>query len=344
MENQHEILALFNSLSIEAQSHLLDELMQEHELQTPILESAKAEVATERKPCPHCQSSNVYKRGIQNGMQMYNCKDCKRWYSQSTGTPLWHLHSKQKWVSYIRCMNENYSLRKSAKEAGVCLQTSFIWRHKILSSLKSLAPKTLSNTVECDELELAINNKGDRDLSRQARKRGSDFSRNESDEVSVVQVITAVERSANNEKGDKILVAVESKRLSEAQIASALDGKIDKATTLITDKHPSYKAFAKQRPQIIHKMVLAKDHVDKNDRNSHLQTVNNTHTQLRKFLAHFNGVGTKYLQNYLNWFAYQGKIQQAKKVIKQWIITALKDHNAYALFLKYQQNAVIIRT
>ena len=30
-------------------------------------------------------------------------------------------------------------------------------------------------------------------------------------------------------------------------------------------------------------------------------------------------VGTKYLQNYLNWYAYEGKIQENKAVIKQWV-------------------------
>jgi hypothetical protein len=106
---------------------------------------------------------------------MYSCKDCKKWYSQSTGTPLWDIKLKQKWSHYLRCMSEGYSLRKSAEEVGICLQTSFDWRHKILASLNSLVPEALSGVIECDELEIAINNKGDRHLTRKARKRSTDF-------------------------------------------------------------------------------------------------------------------------------------------------------------------------
>ena len=58
-----------------------------------------------------------------------------------------------------------------------------------------------------------------------------------------------------------------------------------------------------------YKALLAKDHVDKNDSTIHLQKVNNVHAQLRKFLSPFNGVSSKYLQNYLNWYAYIDKIR-----------------------------------
>jgi ribosomal protein L16 Arg81 hydroxylase len=79
-----------------------------------------------------------------------------------------------------------------------------------------------------------------------------------------------------------------------------LDGKLADNATLITNKYPSYKAFAKDNPKIKHKALLAKDHVDKNDKTIHLQKVNQVHSQLRIFLRPFNGVSSKYLQNYFN--------------------------------------------
>lgn len=341
MKSQSEIMELFTAMDLSEQELILNKLMQAHELHMPVIESAKQEalLLQDRKPCPHCQSKNIYKRGIQNGTKMYSCKDCKKWYSQTTGTPLWDIKLKAKWSNYLRCMSENYSLRKSALEVGICLQTSFDWRHKILASLTTLTPETLSGVVECDELELSINNKGDRDLIRTPRKRSSGFSRNEGQEVSVVQVVTAVER-----KGDKIFRVVETKRLSEANIKEALDGKLQKGTILITDKHPSYKAFGKTNTELTHKTVKAKEHVDKNDKGVHLQTVNQTHKQIRQFIGKFNGVGTKYLQNYLNWYAYQGKIKENKAVIKQWVLTGIMSPAAYQLFWLFKQNVVNIRT
>jgi len=342
MKTRHEIKELFAQLPIVAQTELLDELLQEHELQGKILKEAQEEVSGKRKkkPCPHCTSNNVYKRGKQKGVQMYQCEDCKRWYSETTGTPLYDIKLKSKWQSYLRCMEQGMPIKKIATEIGISIQTSFDWRHKILSSLNQFVPELLSSEVECDELELALNNKGSRNLDRKPRKRGNDFSRNiGKQEVTVVQVVTAVER-----KGEKYLKAVATKRLSKKDIAKVLDGRLADNTTLITDKHPSYKAFAKGNPVIKHKALLAKDHVDKNDTTIHLQKVNNVHAQVRKFLRPFNGVSSKYLQNYLNWYAYADKIRGSKTTLKQWFLTMLLTDQAYHLFELFKQNAVIIRT
>ena len=80
--------------------------------------------------------------------------------------------------------------------------------------------------------------------------------------------------------------------------------------------------------------------MSKQDKNIHLQHVNNTHSQLRKFLEPFDGVSSKYLQNYLNWFAYAHKLSDTKTTIKQWFFEILASPTAYHLFLKFKQNAV----
>ena len=344
MKSSEDIKALFSELPASVQSELLNDLLAEHELKGHVLNQAQQAISAKRnkKPCPHCKSIKVYKRGKQHGVQMYQCQTCKKWYSETTGTPLAYVKLKPKWQAYLRCMEQGMSIKGIAKELGISIQTSFDWRHKILSSLNEHIPKKLSNVIECDELELAINNKGDRNLNRAPRKRGNDFKRNEkqNDENStVIQVVTAVERN-----GDKYLKAVASKRLSKKNITQVLEDRLSKEATLITDKHPSYKAFAKDHPDIKHKTVVAKQHVNKQDKTIHLQKVNNTHAELRKFLRPFNGVSSKYLQNYLNWFAYADKINNSKTTLKQWLITILLSETGYQLFMMFKQNAVLIRT
>jgi len=300
MKSRHEIKRLFAQLPMTSQRELLNELLQEQELQGKILIEAQKELSGKRKkkPCPHCAGSNVYKRGKQQGVQMYQCNDCKRWYSETTGTPLYDIKLKSKWQSYLRCMEQGMPIKKIAKEIGISIQTSFDWRHK------------------------------------------NDFKRNMGkEELTVVQVVTAVER-----KGEKYLKVVASKRLSKKEIAKVLYGKLAGGTTLITDKHPSFKAFAKDNPDIKHKALLAKDHVDRNDKTIHLQKVNSVHAELRMFLRPFNGVSSKYLQNYLNWYAYADKIRESKTTLKQWFLTMLLTDQAYHLFELFKENAVIIRT
>ncbi len=340
MEKQKEIKSIFSQLTTEEQTKLLDDLLQEQELKGTIITEAEKAVSERRrkKPCPQCKSENVYKRGRQSGVQMYQCKDCKKWYSETSGTPLYDIKLKNKWQSYLRCMEKGMPIKKIAAELEISIQTSFNWRHKILSSLNDLIPEKLTSEVECDELELALNNKGSKTLDRAPRKRGNDFKRNDGEKVTVVQVLTAIER-----KGSKYLRAIESKRLSKAEIEKALDGKIAEEATLITDKHPSFRAFVKDN-QIKHKTILAKEHIGKTDKTIHLQNVNNLHSQLRTFLRPFNGVSSKYLQNYLNWFAYADKLRTGKTTIKQWMITIILSDQAYHLFELFKNNAVIIRT
>jgi len=180
MKTSQEIKALFNELPIGVQNNLLGELLIEQELQGKVLHEAQETVIQKRKnkPCPHCSSTKVYKRGKQRGVQMYRCNDCNKWYSETTGTPLYDIKLKHKWQSYLNCMEQGMPIKKIAKELGISIQTSFDWRHKVLSSLSEFTPSELSNEVECDELELALSLKGSRDIDRKPRKRGTDFKRN----------------------------------------------------------------------------------------------------------------------------------------------------------------------
>ena len=116
----------------------------------------------------------------------------------------------------------------------------------------------------------------------------------------------------------------------------ALDGKLAEGTTLITDKHYSYKSYAHDNKNIKHKRLLAKEHVDRKDKSIHLQ--------VRDFIKPFHGVSSKYLQNYLDWYAYRGQISNHKETIKNWFIALLLSSEAYSIFELFKNNAMLIRT
>ena len=120
MKTSQELKDLFAELPSDAQSRLLDELLVEHELKGKVLLDAQQDVSAirKKKPCPHCKSANVYRRGKQNGVQMYQCKECVKWYSETAGTPLYDIKLKSKWQSYIRCMEQGMPIKKIAKEIG----------------------------------------------------------------------------------------------------------------------------------------------------------------------------------------------------------------------------------
>jgi len=49
----------------------------------------------------------------------------------------------------------------------------------------------------------------------------------------------------------------------------------------------------------------------------HVQNVNNTDKRIRDFMRPMNGVATKYLQSYLNWFLVLEKIKNNTNRLKQ---------------------------
>lgn len=339
MIKTQDLLAQFKLLSATAQSEVLQSLRVEFEGKGKLLAVAQSEV-TLPKACPHCGTRHVHKRGKQSGVQMYKCAECSKWFSSTTGTPLWDIKKKDKWQSYLNCMQQGMSIKKTAKEIGVCIQTSFDWRHKILSVLNKEVPEKLNGRVECDELELPLSNKGDKHLTRKARKRSSDFIRNtKTKEVTTVQVVSAIDE--NNQTYFK---AIETKRITAKQLNKTLGKKLSKHVTLVTDKHPSYRPFVKLRPTIKHKTVKSNEYVNKEDKKINLQKVNNQHKQLRQFLGKFNGVSSKYLQNYLNWFAYGKKMKIFANQTKQWFYAILTTDIAYNLYQLIKINAVNIRT
>jgi transposase-like protein len=339
MIKSEELLAQFKLLPAYKQSEILQSLRVEFEGKGKLLEVAQGELTT-KKACPHCTSLLVHKRGKQSGVQMYKCKDCTKWFSSTTGTVLWDIKKKDKWQMYLSCMQRNIPIKKAAIEVGICIQTSFNWRHKILSILSVEVPVKLTGRVECDELEMPLSNKGERNLTRKPRRRSSDFKRNlETKEITTVQVVSAID-----ENNTTYFKAVETKRITAKQLKQTIGKKIDRSVTLITDKHSSYIPLAKSKPGLKHKTVKANEHVNKEDKKVNLQKINNQHKQLRQFLNKFNGVSSKYLQNYLNWFAYGKNLETLTNHTKQWICAILATDIAYNLYQLIKVNAVNIRT
>ncbi len=90
----------------------------------------------------------------------------------------------------------------------------------------------------------------------------------------------------------------------------ALKGKLGKVKVLCSDSHRSYIAFAKSS-SLTHKKFNASKGQRSVDKIYHVQNINNMDMRLRKFMDSVNGVATKYLQNYLNWFLVLEKIKNS---------------------------------
>lgn len=259
--------------------------------------------------CPHCKSGHITANGRLKGVQRYRCKDCGKNFSETTGKFWYNIQKRDKVSLYMHCLLSGMSIRKSAKECNISIQTSFDWRHKLLTSFNGVSPDGFKGIVESDDLFFPYSEKGKRDLERPARKRGQKASTAGASEEKVA-VIATCDRSGNKD----FQVATRG-RISKKDISNALNGKMEKANVLCSDAHRSYGAYVKST-HLEHKKFIASKGQRTVEKVYHVQNVNNMDKRLKDFMRPFNGVATKYLQNYLNWFLVLEKIKNNTNKMK----------------------------
>jgi len=287
--------------------------------------------------CPHCSSASIRANGKHKGLRTYYCKECTKYFSETTGTPIAWLKKKDKWRTYLRCMLSGYSLRRCAQETGICLQTSFDWRHKILSGFKSLSPEKFEGISESDDIFFLHSEKGNKHLQRKARKRGRKAKKAGINDEHVAVIVTS-DRAQH-----KDMQIAGTGRISKKDLDRVVGSKVDEKTVLCTDSHRSYSAFAKSRKIEHHKINVSKGQYVK-DKAYHVQHVNNDVKRLRQWMDHFNGVATKYLQNYLNWFLILERLKTSTNKSVEFLTLALSCNRAWFEFKNIALNQVISRT
>lgn len=117
-------------------------------------------------------------------------------------------------------------------------------------------------------------------------------------------------------------------RVRAEEIDAVIGCYIDPSSLLCTDTATNYKKFAlikalKHEPINLSKEGYVKKGI------YHLQNVNNYHKRLKGWMNRFQGVATKYLDNYLYWFNF---LQQSKKLaekeqINQMLLSACQNSN-----------------
>ncbi|MCT4636265.1 MAG: IS1595 family transposase [Bacteroidales bacterium] len=243
--------------------------------------------------CPYCKSLQLSKWGIRNDLQRYKCKSCKRTFNTLTGTPLAHLHKKGRWLSYAECIKKGMSIRMAADKCGVNKTTSFRWRHRFLANETVIKPKVLSGIVEVNELTFAWSDKGSRTLKRKARKRGYGASKYI---PSVMKVFSLFCRDRGKNTFDNVYHKFGAERIKPELLnlisKDSLFCSLDKETYL------KYTRDNKVRHAIL---SISKGELKKKDI-VHINNILIYQNKLKLWMSRFNGVATKYLDNYLSWF------------------------------------------
>ncbi len=269
------------------------------------------QIARENMACPHCHGKRCGRHGFANGLQRYRCCACRRTFNGLTGTPLARLRLKGKWLSYFDCLRDPACTVKSAADkVAVHANTSFRWRHRFLQWTKLDRPASLAGIAEVDETFLLESEKGHKQLARKPRKRGGVAAkRGISSEL--VNIVVARDRARQT-----IDFIAGRGALKASALHQYLLPKLQPDVLLVSDANGAYRKFAREAG-IAHQSVNLRQGVRSRGA-IHIQNVNSYHGRFKGWLRHFNGIATRYLENYLGWrWAIDGKrIDDAERFLR----------------------------
>jgi transposase-like protein len=324
---EKELLQYFISLGSDKQKQLISRLTEsisDNINSNSVHLSKEDQLAKSGINCPHCHGAMIVGYGLQKGVKRYKCKSCTKTFSALTGTAVHRLHKKELLNEYTYHMLSGMSLRKIANEMDICLKTAFDWRHKILNAVKNGFPGKISGVVEADETFFLYSEKGSRSLERKPRKRGGSASKKgvNSDHVTVM---TAYERKTGTLSNTVVCKGRLTKKAIDKGVGKWLDKK---HCILCSDSHLSFQAYAKiNNIEIKPIFVRRKEYVF--EKIYHIQNVNRIHGQLKNWIKQFNGIATKYLQNYLNYFRLINLVKDQSQMAQYAISTIIERDDVF---------------
>lgn len=214
-------------------------------------------------------------------------------------------------------MVEGYTLPKIAEKLQIHISTAFYWRHKILNALGSLGFNQLQGIVESDETFFRESMKGREITHRKSKKRGE---KDEKRGISNLKIAVVVAQDRN---GSVIARKAGTGRVRAEEIDTVIGEYIHPSALLCTDNATNYKKFAKLKG-LQHETVNEQQKQRVKKGIYHIQHVNNFHNRLKNWMDRFQGVATKYLDNYLYWFRWLelGKYLAFEKRVEQMLISA----------------------
>lgn len=329
--NYNALLDMVKRLSKEEQSALADQIM--HML-TDVKQKEAAHcsslvegVRPEKPDCPHCAAKAtlgfVVKRGLCRGSQRYYCKSCGRYFVPTTNTVFERSRKPADiWRKFIALTVAGKGLRVCAAECGIAYQTAFTWRHKVLNAF-SVNQKSVRMTgrVEIDEMLIPISYKGnhirgkfdekrvrthgyDNGLPRPSYRRGTD--NKPTSHAGRACVFCMVEDGNRTFYASVPGVGF----MNETMLTQTVGRHVEKnSAMMLADNYKTTRKFLENNGYN-HMILVSNTSDNPNDHKPeirdghHLQHVNAMHRHIRRFLARYCGVSTKYLENYIALFVW----------------------------------------
>ena len=216
------------------------------ELREVIYEDAYETIANhdDALACPRCGSVSIVKEGHNpNGSRRWQCRDCRRTFSQVRDTLIGRSKLPvAKWMMYVECFVDCLPLRECAVRCEVSLRTAWLMRRRLLKCPERFLPRFAAGagvSVQLDETYLREGFKGNHTkgkfvLPRPARRRGASLHRRGLGGEQIC-IVTGVSDS------DTAFAILGGRRvISKQRAIEALDGRILRGAHVMADTAAAY--------------------------------------------------------------------------------------------------------
>lgn len=243
------------------------------------------------RQCPNCGERLGIKIGKNKGVQRYQCKSCKKYFSSSSGTVTYWLKKRDLLSKYISCFFEGKSIRYCANFVGISIQTSFDWRHKLLVAFQRVVADTRLNGI-CVSRLVEMNNsiKG---LNVGATIQNGDQLEFRSKKLKKLPSIKVV--VCSDTRGNIHMTQFGTSLPDFDQVKNEIISKIESETALTLDADPFLQKLFKLNVPKGFKKITASRRIFPDIANRDLKS-------FETWKCRFRGTSGKYLANYLNWF------------------------------------------
>lgn len=244
--------------------------------------------------CLYCGGCSVHKWGWSGDRRRYRCRGCGHTFSDFTGTPLAYLKRLDQWGSFCAALAGSWSVRRTARAAGVAVATAFRWRHRLLAAVRAVDDGVLAGTVAVAETSVPFSEKGCRRPGRPACARGDAGGSGGSGGFMRRRAWLVLARDG---AGRSLGALAGLRRPHVRELTRVLLPRLDPRATLSDAAGPlGGVAYLARRQGLGYRRRRAAEGW------SHPALAYGA--ELRSWLHLFRGVATKYLPNYLAWHRF----------------------------------------
>lgn len=264
------------------------------------------EDVTINRTCPHCNGNKIIKYGKvkSSKAQIFYCKVCKKRFAETIGTPFYRSRKDNEvWNQYFENMWTGYNIRECAKNIGVAENTSFSWRHKILSYyLKFFQRKTLK-----EEADIMV-----RTYVQNSKKEKESAVKNVDDEVCTLKLGEKFYYFFTiNREGNIGFFPFDKYPLVRPTLQKKLEIVFNNISKLGVHGNNVIKSYAKKFVKEVTK-VKAESDLFKYQRD------------MKRWISAFWGISFRYIANYFNWFRIYYINNKSYRNTQQYIYGTLK--------------------